>query len=167
MAARDRRWIGYTLLVLATVAIAGIGISTFLLSRWSRLDLATAQEAERAFASARAQAGEGSAYVEIAPDGEVVVHRELEHADAAKLSTLYMLAWDPTHTRLLRVTFPFWFVRLKMSDTLNLGTLTTALAGDWAHLDLRVSEQDLARRGPGIVLDHRLDDGKRILLWTQ
>ena len=72
MAARDRRWIGYTLLVLATVAIAGVGISNLLLSRWSRLDLSTAQEADRAFASAREQAGEGPAYVEIEPEGEVI-----------------------------------------------------------------------------------------------
>jgi hypothetical protein len=65
------------------------------------------------------------------------------------------------------VAFPFWFVRVKMSATFNLGTLTSALARDWGHLDLRVSVQDLEKRGPGIILDHRLPDGKRLLLWSE
>ncbi|MEE8586279.1 MAG: hypothetical protein V3T83_15650 [Acidobacteriota bacterium] len=62
---------------------------------------------------------------------------------------------------------PFWFVRLKMTESLNLGTITSALAGDWGNLDLKVSVEELERRGAGVVLNHRLEDGTRILLWTE
>ena len=113
------------------------------------------------------RAGGGVPYIEISDTGSVLVHRELEHHDPVALHTLHMLAWEPEGKRLLRVAFPYWFVRVKMSETFNLGTLTSALARDWEHLDLRVSEQDLERRGPGIVLDNRLPDGKRLLLWTE
>jgi hypothetical protein len=60
-----------------------------------------------------------------------------------------------------------WFVRVKMSGGLDLGTLTSLLAGDWQHLDVSVSLRDLERRGPGLVLDHARADGARIVLWTE
>ena len=48
----------------------------------------------------------------------------------------------------------------------NLGTLISVLSSDWDNLDLRVSVDDLERRGPGLVLDHQGADGARIVLWT-
>jgi len=68
---------------------------------------------------------------------------------------------------MVRVGFPYWFVRMKMTDSLNLGTLTSVLARDWEHLDLSVSERDLERRGPGLVLDQQTERGARIVLWTE
>ena len=47
-----------------------------------------------------------------------------------------------------------------------LGTLSTALARDWQHLDLDVTEEDLERRGPGLVLDEEGAGGRRLMLWT-
>jgi hypothetical protein len=77
------------------------------------------------------------------------------------------VAWDPGHERLLRIDFPFWFVRLKMSRALNLGTFTSVLAQDWQTLDLKVAEDDLQRRGPGLILDIASADGALLLLWTE
>ena len=91
----------------------------------------------------------------------------MERPKPVALCTLHLLAWEPKGSRLLRMSFPFWFVRIKMSETFNLGTLTSALASDWEHLDLKVTEHDLQKRGPGIVLDHQRPDGARILLWTE
>lgn len=162
-----RRWIGYLAGVLALLAAAGISVSWFLLSSWSELHVASRPEADQAFMEAMTQAGGGAPYLEISDTGAVLVHRELERPRPVALGTLHLLAWEPDGERLLRMALPFWFIRIKMSGTLNLGTLTTALAGDWEHLDLRVSEQDLEKRGPGIILDHRLSDGKRLLVWSE
>jgi hypothetical protein len=97
----------------------------------------------------------------------VQVHRELESPSPVPLRTLHLVAWDPGHERLLRIDFPFWFVRLKMSRVLNLGTFTSALAHDWQSLDLKVAEEDLERRGPGLILDITSPDGALLLLWTE
>lgn len=152
--------------ILAAAAL-GIGASALMLSLWSDLRPASAEEAERAFDAAVAEAGGGPAYLEVSGGGEVLVRRDLERPRPASLRTLHLLAWEPGRARLLRIDFPFWFVRMKMSDTLNLGTLTAALARDWDSLDLSVAERDLERRGPGLVLDQRRPDGARLLLWTE
>jgi len=163
---RRRRWLGWVLVILASLAVLGIGLSGYLLSRWGEVRRVDAAAAGEAFRGARQLAGGGPAYVEVAPSGEVRVHRDLEGEAPRPFATLHLLAWDPEAGKLLRIAFPRWFVRLKMNDTVNLGTITTALAGDWRHLDLRVSVRDLDRRGPGLVLDRQMDDGSRVLLWT-
>ncbi|MGD8375225.1 MAG: hypothetical protein PVF68_03720 [Acidobacteriota bacterium] len=163
---RRWRWLGWVLVILGSLAVAGISISGYLFSRWSEVLPADSAGAEAAFRDARERAGGGPAYVEILPTGQVRVRRELEGTERRPFASLHLLAWDPEAARLVRIAFPFWFVRMKMNDAVNLGTITTALAGDWRHLDLRVSVRDLERRGPGIVLDHEMDDGSRVLLWT-
>jgi len=166
--ARQRKslWTGVAL-TFVTLAAVGLGVSSWMFSRWSRLETATPEQAARAFAEALAAAGGGIPYIAIAADGSVRVHRELERDVPADLTTLHLLAWEPARQRLVVVDFPFWFVRMKMTRKLNLGTLTSALARDWEHIDLSVTEEDLQRRGPGLVLDHTAAGGARIVMWTQ
>ena len=142
-------------------------LSTAILSSWSDLRSATPTEADQAFVDALRTAGGGPAYMEFGADGGVVVRRDLEQAERAALETLHVVAWDPAKGWLLDVDFPYWFVRMKMSKTFNLGTLMALLARDWQGLDLEVSEENLEQRGPGLVLDHTLPDGRRVLLWTE
>jgi hypothetical protein len=167
MGAGKRNWLVTAAVVLAAGAVAGIGVFALLLSSWSDLAAATPAEADAAFAAARVATGGGPAYLEVAADGSVGVRRELERDAPVRLRTLHVMAWDPARGQLLHIGFPFWFVRAKLTDTVNLGTLTTAAAGDWSHLDLQVSESDLQRRGPGLILDQRGGGGSRILLWTE
>lgn len=165
---RSRRWLPRVLIGIAIFALVMMGLSTMMLSHWSELRTATAYDAGRAFDSALAATGASDRpYLEIAPDGTVHVHRELEGSEPVSLDTLHVLAWEPEQERLLSVGFPWWFVRMKMSRAFNLGTLTTAMTHDWGNLDLRVSDEDLERIGPGLVLDHSTADGARILLWTE
>ncbi len=166
MEKRRRTW-ALVLSLIGVGAAAMFGLSMVLLARWSELRSATPEGAESAFNGSLAEMASPAAYVEISPEGTVHVHRELEQPAPADLRTLHMLAWEPRTARLLRIDFPFWFVRLKMSRTLNLGTLASALSRDWGNLDLQVTEDDLARRGPGLVLSHTLPNGARVLLWTQ
>jgi len=79
---------------------------------------------------------------------------------------LTLLGWSSSEEKLLRVDYPRWFVRLKTAASFNLGTMISVARGDWGHLDLSVTFDDLRRRGPGLLLDHRIENGSRILLWT-
>ena len=162
---RGRRWLPRVLVGIAIFALVMMSLSTMMLSQWSELRTATAFDAERAFDSV--VAGTARPYLEIAADGTVHVHRELEGPEPVPLLALHVIAWEPEQGRLLSVRFPWWFVRMKMSSVFNLGTLTSAMAHDWGNLDLRVTEEDMERLGPGVVLDHRTTDGARILLWTE
>lgn len=164
---RRSPWVGRVVLGIVVGAAAGLGISAFLFSRWSELRTVAPEEAARVFADTLAQAGGGPPYLEISESGRVSVRRELERVDPVPLKALNVLAWEPAGGRLLEIAFPFWFVRAKMTETINLGTLTSALSRDWRNLGLRVSEKDLGRRGPGLVLDHSRPDGARIVVWSE
>ncbi len=166
-AAGRKRWVGKLALGIIGLAVLGLGVSALMFSRWSEIHEVSAEEADQAFTEILADLGDPPAYLEVLSGGEVLVRRELEGSEPVALEALHLLAWDPDAGRMLRVAFPFWFIRVKMTDSINLGTLTSALAGDWRNLDLSVSEQDLQRLGTGLVLDQRSDDGARILLWTQ
>ncbi len=163
---RKRRVVPVVVAFLGFVVVM-VGASAFFMFRWSSWERADFSEAEIAFAEARALSGGGTPYLTVSPDHEVQVHRELEGPAPVPLHALHLVAWDPGHERLLRVDYPFWFVRLKLSRAFNLGTLTSAFAQDWQHLDLKVAEDDLQRRGPGLILDVESTDGAHLLLWTE
>lgn len=166
-AGRRGRWVVATLVTLALLAAGGLGLSAWLFSSWSSIRTLEPDDADRAFDAALARSGGGPAYIEIGPGGRVGVHRELEAAEPLPVQALHLLAYEPDRRQLVEVAFPFWFVRAKLTGTLNAGTLTTLASGDWAHLDLSVTEEDLERRGPGLVLDHAPAGGGRLLLWLE
>lgn len=146
---------------------AGLGLFGIMLSTWSEVETATGVDAEQAFNEALVEAGKSEPYLEISAEGTVQVHRELEGDAPVSLESLVVLAWEPDGERLVRIEFPYWFVRMKMTDSLNLGTLISVLAKDWRNLDLSVGEEELELRGPGLLLDHTRQDGARILLFTK
>jgi hypothetical protein len=166
------RFLWSILLALGALALIAMAVSAVLLSRWSDLRSSSSPQAAQAFHDVRQQVGRWGAdadraYLHIDAAGHVHVDRRLEHEQQADLRALHLLAWDPASQRLLNVGFPWWFVRVKMNDTINLGTFTTALSGDWQHLDLKISTEELRRRGPGIVLDHQRSDNSCVLLWSE
>ena len=91
----NRRILGYIAIGFAVFAAAGLGISYFLLTRWSQLQTASTTEADHAFAGAVARFGGGPAYLQLLETGEVVVRRDLEQPEPVELRTLHLLAWEP------------------------------------------------------------------------
>jgi len=163
---RRRRWT-VPLAVFLVFAVVMALLSGFTLSTWGDLRTVTPEEARRTFSERLTPLGPGPPYIEVTPTGAVRVNRDQERDVPADLTHLVLLASDPSRERLVDITFPWWFVRLKVSRTFNLGNVTSFLAGDWENLDLEVTEDDLERRGPGLILDHTAEDGKRIVMWTE
>ena len=143
-----RRRLWPWLLGFGVLAVLGAATSLIMFSSWSEVRQADALEAQGAFEQALAGPAIGPAYLTLDEQGAVHVDRSLE-GEAQELSALVLLTWDLDDERLLQMTIPFWFVRVKSSDQINLGTVTTFLAKDWAHLKLSVTEDDLEQRGPG------------------
>jgi hypothetical protein len=162
-----RRWLAPAAILFLGFVLTMLGASAYFMSSWTMVkSMAPAQAAEE-FATVRAVAGGDTPYVEILPTGSVKIHHEQEGDRRTPLKVLHVLAWDHERGRLVQVDLPYWFVRLKMSEHMNLGTLTTSLAGDWEHLDLRISERELELCGPGLLLDESSPGGSRLLLWTE
>ena len=161
-----RPWLVPLLFGLAIFVLAAAAMSYLFLVRWTDVTDALPTEAERIFAAAIVEAGGGPPYIEIADDGTVHVHRDQESNELGDFDTLTLLAWTPAEEKILRLDYPRWFVRLKTASSVNLGTMIAAMRKDWGHLDLSVSFNDLRRRGPALLLDHQIENGARIVLWT-
>ncbi len=159
------RWTPW-LLGFLVFALAAAGMSYVFFSRWTEVTDALPPEAERLFRSAVVEAGGGTPYIEFSADGTALIHHEQEGTGPVDFHTLTLLAWLPEEEKVLRIDYPRWFVWLKTFSSLNLGTMISVVRRDWKHLDLSVSYEDLRRRGPGLLLDHRMANGTRILLWT-
>lgn len=162
----SRPWLPPLLGCLTLFVAAAAAMSYLFLVRWSDMSDALPPEAQLAFEAAIVEAGGGAPYIEIAADGRVVVHHEQEAGELGDFDTLSLLAWSSSEEKILRLDYPRWFVRLKTSSSINLGTMISLVREDWTQLDLSVSFDDLRRRGPALLLDHSLANGSRILLWT-
>ena len=83
-------------------------------------------------------------------------------ANARRPENLYVLAFDPDDGSLVRVTVPFWLLRMKAnSATVNLGGNRMDLE------DLKLTVKDLEKFGSTLVLDQKNRGGDRVLVWTQ
>jgi hypothetical protein len=162
----QRPWRRPLLGVLVFLAIAAATFGSVFLGSWTSVQEVVPAEIDKFFVEALREAGGGTPYIEIEQSGTAVVHHEQETVGAELFETLTLLAWAPGDEKVLRVDYPRWFVRLKTSTFVNLGTIVAAARKDWNHLDLSISYGDLLKRGPGLLLDHRSQSGARIVLWT-
>jgi hypothetical protein len=74
---------------------------------------------------------------------------------------LYVLAFDPDDERIVKVTIPFWLLRLKPRGTIDFN------GGRLELEDLKLTVEDLERFGPTLIVDHKSMGGERVLVWSQ
>jgi len=79
-----------------------------------------------------------------------------------KPQDLKILAFDPEKQRLVKVSLPFWLLRLGKQ---KIDVMNDEPGFDLERLNLDVAE--LERIGPALVFDFRSHEGVRVLLWTQ
>jgi hypothetical protein len=93
------------------------------------------------------------------------IHRR-SVSNAAELQALRVLAFDPNAGKLVRVSIPFWMLRLMPARHFRLLDHESGVALDTDNLHLSV--EDLERAGPGLVLDARnTRDGAQVLVWSE
>ena len=160
-----RSWLRPLLITLGSLAAIGTISASFFFAQWTDVSNALPPEAKLAFEQALVEAGGDAPYIEIIPNGETVIHRDLEPTAPTAFNELVLLAWSATDEKIVRLEIPRWFVRMKLSTSLNLATMVSLWLKDWDQMGLSVSFADLERRGPGLLLDHQRNDGGRILLW--
>ena len=83
-------------------------------------------------------------------------------ADATAPEVLNVLAFDPDEARIVRISIPFWLLRMKMHGA------TIDFNGRKMDLeDLKLTVEDLERFGPTLIVDHKNVSGERVLVWSQ
>ena len=170
MAQNSRKtWISVLIaavIIVGVLAVAAIGGTAFFIYRHVNTQFTPSENAEQQFAEARARFTGQKPLIEMRQDDEPVLHREVIPASLpeAKLETLRVLAYDTHARKLVRVSIPFWLLRL--APTKHVSFLNDS-GIDFDSDRVRLTLEDLERRGPGLILDQADRRGSHVLVWTE
>lgn len=165
MAAR-RTWIWIIVaclgvIVLGLFAIAGVGI--YFVASHIDTDRVSAPEAMRQFDEARAVFKDQKPLFELDKEERPRPTRPLQDLPRSSVrpQLLTVMAWDADDERIVRISVPFWLLRMG-------GRQIDINDGNGFDLnDLHLDVRDLERIGPILVFDYRSASGERVLVWTK
>ena len=161
-------WVVVALLVVCFIGfLAVVGAGFLFVARQVRTEPASEKLAVDVFATARARFEGQEPVIQIRTSAGVVRTRITRKppADAAAQSpeSMHVMVWDPKEGRIVRVTLPFWLLRLSNRGSIHFSSERTHLS--FQHLELTVD--DLAKYGPALIVDQEMPSGERVLIWTQ
>ena len=162
---RRRTWLWilvgmFGLVVVCVVAVAGFGM--YFVSTHVSTKTSSESEAFRTFDQAKALFRDQAPLFEIDDRERLKAMRKLSDLPAARQRAehMYVLVWNPEKERLVKLSLPFWVLRLGRQK-IEVGSDVF----DVRKLDIDVKQ--LERAGSLLVLDHRDRTGQRVLIWTQ
>jgi hypothetical protein len=148
--------------LVTLMAVAGSGV--YFVSHHVHSEHATSPDAIRSFQSVITSLGSPRPLYELDVTEEPRLARPFSEIPSAatRSDTLWVLAFDPDQDRLVRVSLPFWLLRI---GSRKVRIMHGANGFDFERLNLDIDE--LERIGPALVFDYRNQDGARVLLWTR
>ena len=165
MAGKVKTWVwvvlGIVLLgILTLVAVAAVGV--YFATQNFEMHEAPPATASREFEEIKEKFADQKPLIELDRRGRLERTNPDRPAQDRRPDKLYVLAFDPDDGRVVRVTVPFWLLRLKT------GGARIDFNGRRMDLDdLKLSVEDLERYGPTLIVDHTSEDGERVLVWSQ
>jgi|SRR5262245_6113540 len=155
-----------SVIIVGMLAVAAVGGAAFFIYRHVNTSFAPSETAQTEFTQARARFEGQQPLIELRRDDEPIIHRELVKptAERQKLATLHVLAYDRHDGKIVRVSIPFWLLRMAPSKNLSF------LNDNGIDVDserVRLTIDDLERRGPGLLIDTRDRRGSQVLVWTE
>lgn len=148
--------------LLLLIAVAGAGV--YFISRHVSASTSTGAEASSTFETVTKRLGARRPLFELDDQDRphlVVPLASLPAADT-RSSALMIQIWEPDNEKLIHLSLPFWLIRLG-PEKMRVSRKDHGFDFDRFSLDVA----ELERIGPTLVLDHRDQDGGRVLLWTE
>lgn len=147
--------------ILGLIAAAGAGMYFF--SRHVETATASPARAERDFSEIEARFAGQKPLIELDAHGRFL-RSNVDRPSRAGIDppdVLRVMAFDPREGRTVRVSLPFWLLRMKSNAAIDFNGRRVRLE------DLELSVADLERYGPALVVDHRASSGQRVVVWTE
>ena len=166
--ARARTWIliifaGIGIIVVCLMAAAGLG--TVWLMRHINTQPATATSAVKTFEQERARLGAQQALLTLddIENDAASVQRKIDNlpVSSTPATEMEILVWSPNKDRTVRITLPFWLLKLGRKKI----TIAGADSFDFDRLKIDVSQ--LERIGPKLIADIERPGGERVMVWTR
>jgi hypothetical protein len=158
-----RTWVKVS---LVTVAVAVLGFFTLAGTGayffFRELETRSGNEAQfkTDFDTVRAKYVGRPPLIEIAnlQAGDFKINRTA-HPEGRRAETVHILTWTADDQKLLRTNVPLWLMRFSSINILShLGV---------APEKFRLTAEDLARYGPGIVVDFMKPERSHVLIWVE
>jgi hypothetical protein len=166
MAGRIKTWIWIivsvvVICILGAVAVAGMGYYFF--TKHFDTKVTSPASATVEFEQVKAQFTGHKPLIELDERGRFLRANpdRPSRADTRRPDQLYVLAFDPDDERIVKVTIPFWLLRLKARGTIDFN------GGQLELEDLKLTVEDLEAFGPTLIVDHKSSGGERVLVWSQ
>jgi hypothetical protein len=155
-----------SVIIVGMLAITVVGGTAFFFYRHINTQFTPQENAEQEFAQTRARFAGQQPLIELTRGEEPVLHRELVGAanSRARVETLRILAYDPRAGKLVRVSVPFWLIRMAPSKNFSFFSNNGI---DFDSDRIHLSPEDLDRMGPGLILDQKDRRGSRVIVWTE
>ena len=146
------------------VLLVAAGAAVYFVTQHVQTHPSTTADAWRAFEDVRASFGGQRPLYELDQADEPRTVRPLNELPTAPTppTKLSMLAWDPADERTVKLSLPFWMLRLGKR---KVPVVKHDAGFDLERLQLDIEE--LARIGPALIFDFRNSDGVRVLVWTE
>lgn len=158
-----RTWLKVTIavVVLAAVAlIALVGTGGYFFLRHLETGAATEADVGRDADVIRAKYAARAPLIEIVniETADVRVHRTV-HPEGRRAQTLHVLTWDAESGERLSTNLPLWLMRFSSVNVLS-------------HLGIapdryRLTAEDVAAYGPGVVVDYRQPGKQHVFIWVE
>jgi hypothetical protein len=167
MAGKVKTWVWVVMAIvvvgiLCLVAVAGFGF--YYASQHIETRAASPASAAKDFEQIRARFTGQQPLIELDDRGRFLrAHTDRKAtAQSRTPESVHVLAYDPDEERLVRLSIPFWLLRLKT------GNASIDFNGRKMDLDdLRLSVDDLERFGPTLIAEHKTPEGSHVIVWSQ
>ena len=161
-----KKWVPIVVGIVIFVFVVGAGLVgglVYVVTRQVKVQELSASAGQEEFERLVAGFAGQQALIDMPadPDGEMQVHHELETRQTGSISTVHVRAWSPRDRKLVQVDLPFWTLRLTGNRPIELH------AGASGAMVLKVTPDQIDRRGPGMELNHTRHGGERVLIWTE
>ena len=167
MAGKVKTWV-WVVVAIAVVCILGlvamVGVGFYFASQHIDTHVVSPAAAAKDFAAVRARFTGQPALIELDDRGNFVrAHTDRPTpAQVKSPEKLHVLAYNPEDGRIVRLSIPFWLLRLKT------GNASIDFNGRQMDLeDLKLSVEELERFGPTLIAEHQAPDGRHVIVWSQ
>jgi hypothetical protein len=149
---------------LLVVGVVLVGVVGFVIYQHLAIQAKTATEgsADEEFAKIVATF-EGQKPYLVIMDGEPVVTDAPAASPGKPVEALHIIIWDPDERKVVKLNMPFWLLRMTKGQPIRISSNDEP--GE--AMKLKITVEDLERRGPGLILDHKEASGGRVLVWAQ
>src|SRR5262245_7489796 len=166
MSDKKKTWIAIVvavLIVAGMLGIAFIGGVVYVFGRHVDAQFVSADRASDEFQRERQRFAGQQPLIEFADHDQSIIHQRTA-ASRTELQTLRILAFDASAGKLVRMSVPFWVLRMAPSRHFSFRNDYIEFETDRVSLTL----DDVERAGPGLLLDGRSRrNGGQVLVWTE